>query len=70
MLTAYDEIKRTYALNTTTQTVMLKKEFINCKPKSRKMDPDVWFNELESLKMRLAVMGSRTMTCLRIYFLM
>ena len=56
--TAYDEIKRTYALNTTIQTVMLKKEFINCKPKSDKADPDVWFNELDMLKMRLAVMGS------------
>ena len=37
---------------------MLKKEFSNCKPKSGKTDPDVWFNELESLKMRLVVMGS------------
>ena len=56
--TAYDSIKRTYAPNTTTQAVMLKKEFSNCKPKSGKTDPDVWFNELESLKMRLAIMGS------------
>ena len=44
---AYDDIKRIYAPNTTTQAVMLKKEFGNCKPKSGKMDPDVWFNELE-----------------------
>ena len=27
-------------------------------PKSGKTDPDVWFNELESLKMGLAVMKS------------
>ena len=35
-----------------------KKGFGNFKPKSGKTDPDVWFNELESLKMRLVVMGS------------
>ena len=54
---AHDDIKKTYAPNTTTQIVILK-EFSNCKPKSGKADPDVWFNELESLKMRLAVMSS------------
>ena len=36
---------------------MLKKEFGNCKPKSGKTELDVWFNELESLKMRLAING-------------
>ena len=57
----YDDIKKTYAPNTSTQVVILKREFSNCKPKSDKADPDVWFNELDMLKMRLAVMGS---TCL------
>ena len=55
---AYDEIKKIYAPNTTTQAVMLKKEFGNCKPKSGKADPGVWSNELERLKMRLVVMKS------------
>ena len=35
---AYDDIKRIYAPNTTTQAVMLMKEFGNCKPKSGKTD--------------------------------
>ena len=55
---AYDDIKKIYAPNTTTQAVMLKNEFGNCKPKSGKRDPDVWFNELESVKTRLSIMGS------------
>ena len=55
---AYNDIKKTYAPNSSMQAVLLKKEVSNCKPKSEKADPDVRFNELEMLKMRLAVMGS------------
>ena len=54
----YEDIKKNYAPNTTMQIVILKKEFGNCKPKSGKSDPDVWFNELESHKMRLTAMSS------------
>ena len=34
---AYNDIKKIYAPNTSTQAVLLKKEFSNCKPKWGKM---------------------------------
>ena len=55
---AYDELKAAYAPNNTMEIMTLKNEFANCALKNGKTDPDEWFNELDTYKTRLGIMGS------------
>ena len=55
---AYDELKAVYPPNNTMVIMTLKNEFANSAPKNGKTDPDEWFNELDTYKARLGIMGS------------
>ena len=44
--------------NNTMEIMTLKNEFTDCVLKNGRTDPDEWFNELETYKTRLGIMGS------------
>ena len=55
---SYEELKAAYAPNNTMEIMMLKNEFTNCALKNGRTDLDKWFNELDTYKTRLGIMGS------------
>ena len=52
-----DEWKAAYAPNNSMEIMTLKNESANCALKNGRTDPDEWFNELDTYKMRLGIMG-------------
>ena len=55
---AYDKLKAAYAPNNMMEIMTLKNEFTDCVLKNGRTDPDEWFNELDTYKTRLGIMGS------------
>ena len=55
---AYDKLEAAYAPNNMMEIMTLKNEFQKCALKNGKTDPDECFNELDTYKMRLGIMGS------------
>ena len=56
---AWARLQNKYATKSAPSLLALKKEFTNSRLASKKDDPDIWITNLEDLRMRLEVQGSK-----------